>query len=57
MVLQLTDAEGPAMTWGMFSVGYLELGGDANKQEADRLLYKNFENIVQPFGVIYFNGT
>ncbi|XP_055339446.1 protein-glucosylgalactosylhydroxylysine glucosidase-like [Paramacrobiotus metropolitanus] len=46
--LNITDVEGPAMTWGMFSVGYLEL---ERHEEADLLFVKNYENIVSPFGV------
>uniref|UniRef100_A0A8C5H4G3 Protein-glucosylgalactosylhydroxylysine glucosidase n=1 Tax=Gouania willdenowi TaxID=441366 RepID=A0A8C5H4G3_GOUWI len=44
----VTDPQGPAMTWGMFAIGWLELG------EADRaqlLLDKCFSNIQGPFQV------
>lgn len=44
----VTDPSGPAMTWGMFAIGWLELG------EPDRallLLEKCFKNIQGPFQV------
>ncbi|OWA53235.1 Acid trehalase-like protein 1 [Hypsibius exemplaris] len=44
----ITDPHGPAMTWGMFALGYLELGHPENATE---LFDKNYENVVQPFGV------
>ncbi|XP_054632544.1 protein-glucosylgalactosylhydroxylysine glucosidase [Dunckerocampus dactyliophorus] len=44
----VTDPHGPAMTWGMFAIGWLELR-DAEK--AQRLLEKCFRNIQGPFQV------
>lgn len=44
----VTDPHGPAMTWGMFAIGWLELG-DAEK--AHGLLQKCFNNIQGPFQV------
>ncbi|KAM9815942.1 protein-glucosylgalactosylhydroxylysine glucosidase isoform 1-T3 [Syngnathus typhle] len=44
----VTDPHGPAMTWGMFAIGWLELG-DAKK--AQHLLEKSFRNIQGPFQV------
>ncbi|KAJ8332181.1 hypothetical protein SKAU_G00428310 [Synaphobranchus kaupii] len=44
----VTDPRGPAMTWGMFAVGWLELG-DAVK--AQKLLNNCFSNIRGPFQV------
>ena len=41
----VTDPNGPAMTWGMFSVGWLELG---NKVKGASLFAKNF-NYIQVF--------
>ncbi|XP_059190614.1 protein-glucosylgalactosylhydroxylysine glucosidase [Centropristis striata] len=44
----VTDPYGPAMTWGMFAIGWLELG---EAEKAQRLLEKNFKNIQGPFQV------
>ncbi|XP_064169079.1 protein-glucosylgalactosylhydroxylysine glucosidase isoform X2 [Anguilla rostrata] len=44
----VTSPRGPAMTWGMFAVGWLELG-DAGK--AQKMLNKCFSNIQGPFQV------
>ncbi|XP_013869091.1 protein-glucosylgalactosylhydroxylysine glucosidase [Austrofundulus limnaeus] len=44
----VTDPKGPAMTWGMFAVGWLELG---EAEKSQRLLEKSFENIQGPFQV------
>lgn len=44
----VTDPLGPAMTWGMFAVGWLELGED---EKAQQLLQKCFKNIQKPFQV------
>ncbi|OQV17903.1 Acid trehalase-like protein 1 [Hypsibius exemplaris] len=46
--LPITVHDGPAMTWGMFALGYLEL--DLPNMAAP-LFEKNYDNIVQPFGV------
>nr|XP_057931529.1 protein-glucosylgalactosylhydroxylysine glucosidase isoform X2 [Doryrhamphus excisus] len=43
-----TDPHGPAMTWGMFAIGWLELG---EAEKAERLLDKCFKNIQGPFQV------
>lgn len=44
----VTDPNGPAMTWGMFAIGWLELG-EADK--AQHLLEKCYKNIQGPFQV------
>ncbi|XP_018618768.1 protein-glucosylgalactosylhydroxylysine glucosidase isoform X2 [Scleropages formosus] len=44
----VTDPKGPAMTWGMFALGWLELG-EADKAEDQ--LSKCFNNIQGPFQV------
>ncbi|KAI1895646.1 hypothetical protein AGOR_G00108370 [Albula goreensis] len=44
----VTDPRGPAMTWGMFAVGWLELGEAGKAQE---MLNKCFSNIQGPFQV------
>ncbi|XP_061630614.1 protein-glucosylgalactosylhydroxylysine glucosidase isoform X2 [Phyllopteryx taeniolatus] len=44
----VTDPHGPAMTWGMFAIGWLELG---EAEKAQRLLEKCFRNIQGPFQV------
>ena len=44
----VTDPNGPAMTWGMFAVGWIELG---NMTKANQLFQKSFANIQQPFKV------
>ncbi|XP_029378965.1 protein-glucosylgalactosylhydroxylysine glucosidase [Echeneis naucrates] len=44
----VTDPRGPAMTWGMFAIGWLELG---ESEKAQRLLEKCFSNIQGPFQV------
>jgi len=42
----VTDPSGPAMTWGMFSLGYLELGDYAS---AASYFNQSFANAQQPF--------
>ncbi|XP_051739332.1 protein-glucosylgalactosylhydroxylysine glucosidase isoform X2 [Ctenopharyngodon idella] len=44
----VTDPLGPAMTWGMFALGWLELG---EPEKAQKLLQKCFRNIQKPFQV------
>ncbi|XP_076847033.1 protein-glucosylgalactosylhydroxylysine glucosidase [Brachyhypopomus gauderio] len=44
----VTDPHGPAMTWSMFAVGWLELG---EAEKAQQLLRKCFKNIQGPFQV------
>ncbi|XP_017261100.1 protein-glucosylgalactosylhydroxylysine glucosidase isoform X2 [Kryptolebias marmoratus] len=44
----VTDPKGPAMTWGMFAIGWLELG---EAERSERLLEKCFRNIQGPFQV------
>ncbi|KAJ4937491.1 hypothetical protein JOQ06_002126 [Pogonophryne albipinna] len=44
----VTDPDGPAMTWGMFAIGWLELG---EAEKAQHLLEKCFKNIQKPFQV------
>ncbi|KAK6180853.1 hypothetical protein SNE40_008830 [Patella caerulea] len=38
---------GPAMTWGMYAVNWLELGG--NKNHADELFLRGTKNVQKPF--------
>ncbi|XP_027019684.1 protein-glucosylgalactosylhydroxylysine glucosidase isoform X2 [Tachysurus fulvidraco] len=44
----VTDPLGPAMTWSMFAVGWLELG---EAEKAQELLQKCYKNIQGPFQV------
>ncbi|KAM8891752.1 protein-glucosylgalactosylhydroxylysine glucosidase isoform 2-T2 [Spinachia spinachia] len=44
----VTDPNGPAMTWGMFAIGWLELG---EAEKAQHLLDKCYKNIQGPFQV------
>ncbi|KAM7414708.1 hypothetical protein PAMA_019493 [Pampus argenteus] len=44
----VTDPQGPAMTWGMFAIGWLELG---EAEKAQHLIEKCFKNIQGPFQV------
>ncbi|TSK13471.1 Protein-glucosylgalactosylhydroxylysine glucosidase [Bagarius yarrelli] len=44
----VTDPLGPAMTWSMFAVGWLELG---EAKKAQQLLQKCYKNIQGPFQV------
>ncbi|TRY97056.1 hypothetical protein DNTS_001462 [Danionella cerebrum] len=44
----VTDPLGPAMTWGMFALGWLELG---EAERAQELLQRCFKNIQKPFQV------
>lgn len=39
---------GPAMTWGMFAIGWLELNETA---KAENLFKKQFNNVVPPFNI------
>ncbi|XP_007885623.2 protein-glucosylgalactosylhydroxylysine glucosidase isoform X1 [Callorhinchus milii] len=43
-----TDPDGPAMTWSMFAIGWLELKATAR---AGQLLEKCYKNIQEPFKV------
>ncbi|XP_015269413.1 PREDICTED: acid trehalase-like protein 1 [Gekko japonicus] len=44
----VTDPTGPAMTWSMFAVGWLEL---KDPERAQQLLSKCFSNITEPFKI------
>ncbi|XP_072322136.1 protein-glucosylgalactosylhydroxylysine glucosidase [Scyliorhinus torazame] len=44
----VTDHDGPAMTWGMFAIGWLEL---KNVSRAQQQLSKCYSNIQEPFKV------
>ncbi|XP_051885325.1 protein-glucosylgalactosylhydroxylysine glucosidase isoform X2 [Pristis pectinata] len=44
----VTDPEGPAMTWSMFAIGWLEL---KNATQAQQQLNKCYSNIQEPFKV------
>ncbi|XP_077977259.1 protein-glucosylgalactosylhydroxylysine glucosidase-like [Glandiceps talaboti] len=43
-----TDSHGPAMTWGMFSIGWLELG---ELEKANAVFNRSFANIQEPFKI------
>ncbi|XP_070568257.1 protein-glucosylgalactosylhydroxylysine glucosidase-like isoform X1 [Ptychodera flava] len=43
-----TDSHGPAMTWGMFTIGWLELG---EIDKANSFFSRSFANIQEPFKV------
>jgi len=43
-----TDPNGPAMTWGMHAIGYLEIGDAARASKNFNL---SFANVQRPFGV------
>jgi len=43
-----TDSSGPAMTWGMHSVGWTEVG---EMEKAESSFMKSYENIKEPFHV------
>lgn len=45
---QRTDENGPAMTWGMHSIGHIQLD---EKEEAAKLFNRSFAYIQPPFGV------
>jgi len=45
---KVTDPGGPAMTWGMFSVGYIELGAGFEEAAASNF-NKSFANAQPPF--------
>ncbi|GAB1601264.1 protein-glucosylgalactosylhydroxylysine glucosidase-like, partial [Argonauta hians] len=42
----VSDKGGPAMTWSMFSIAWLELG---NTLLAETFFEKNFKNVMEPF--------
>ncbi|XP_022098202.1 protein-glucosylgalactosylhydroxylysine glucosidase-like [Acanthaster planci] len=44
----VTDPDGPAMSWSMFSIGYGEIR-ESDKQ--DEMFQRNFKNIQQPFRI------
>lgn len=44
----VTDPDGPAMTWGMFAIGYMEL---KETKLAQQQLKKCFANITDPFKI------
>jgi len=45
---QRTSANGPAMTWSMHAIGYLQFG---RKAEAAANFNRSFANIKEPFGI------
>lgn len=45
-----TDSNGPAMTWGMFAIGFIELGAPF-AQEAATNFNRSFANVRPPFDV------
>ena len=48
----LTDRGGPAMTWSMYSIGYLELH---DFEKADEVFRRSYASYVRsPFNVSYF---
>ncbi|XP_061173410.1 protein-glucosylgalactosylhydroxylysine glucosidase-like [Saccostrea echinata] len=48
LIYENVTPAGPAMTWGMFAIGYLELN---DTTEAARLFRKQEENVAAPFNV------
>lgn len=51
----VTDFFGPAMTWGMYSIGWLDVG---DKVKADELFNKSYQDYVtQPFKVRHCHVT
>uniref|UniRef100_A0A3Q0R8C7 Protein-glucosylgalactosylhydroxylysine glucosidase n=1 Tax=Amphilophus citrinellus TaxID=61819 RepID=A0A3Q0R8C7_AMPCI len=50
----VTDPHGPAMTWGMFAIGWLELG---EAEKAQLLLEKCFKNIQGPFQQVWSESS
>lgn len=47
----VTDEDGPAMSWSMFSIGYREVGQPDKQQE---MFLRNYEFIKEPFRVSLF---
>ena len=47
---KVSDNEGPAMTWGMFAIGYVEMGA-ARAQDAAINFNRSFANVHEPFNV------
>ena len=48
---EVTDPLGPAMTWGMFCIGYKEIGDETQQEE---MFYESFRPYVrEPFKVVY----
>jgi protein-glucosylgalactosylhydroxylysine glucosidase len=45
-----TDINGPAMTWGAFAIGYIELG-EGFEQNASSNFNRSFSNVRPPFDV------
>ena len=49
----VTDSNGPAMTWGMYSVGWMEMG---DNQKADDFFNRSYSLYVrEPFKVKFKN--
>lgn len=47
---RVTDPFGPAMTWSMYSIGWLDVG---DKVKAEEMFNKSYQNYVtQPFKVL-----
>lgn len=46
--VNVTDPDGPAMTWGMFAIGWFEL---KNLTKAEKHFARSYANIQQPFQV------
>jgi trehalose/maltose hydrolase-like predicted phosphorylase len=46
----VTDEQGPAMTWGMHSIGFLELDGQ-DTDKSYRLFNKSYANVKDPYFV------
>ena len=44
----VTDSDGPAMSWAMFSIGYGDVG---SFQERDEMFQRSQKNTQQPFHV------
>ena len=48
MYAKITDPDGPAMTHSMFTIGWLELGDEA---QAEKEFKKNFDQVQDPFKI------
>nr|XP_054758478.1 protein-glucosylgalactosylhydroxylysine glucosidase-like [Lytechinus pictus] len=44
----VTDPDGPAMTWGMFAIGWFEM---KNLSKAEKFIARSYANIQEPFKI------
>ncbi|KAL0484176.1 acid trehalase-like protein [Acrasis kona] len=47
----VTDEGGPAMTWGMYAIGWLEVQGKSDTQKSHDLFLRSFKNAQKPYYV------